>query len=131
MSELSGTVPVPATIEEYHATGHRPLDLADIAGHQHPLVIRGLVRNWLVVKLARQSDTAFAQRLAEPDNGTDVTTLLLSPEADGIIGYTPDLDGFSYRRFKVPGTLGVGRLAYCLRSLSAGFARIAIAQACR
>ena len=99
MSEHSGTIPAPAAIEEYRVSGDHPFDLDAVVARGRPLVIRGLVREWHIVKLAQQSDTAFAQRLAELDNGGDVTTLLIAPEGDGIIGYTPDLSGFNYQQF--------------------------------
>ncbi|MDO1530571.1 cupin-like domain-containing protein [Fulvimonas sp. R45] len=111
MSEASGAMPAPAAIEEYRPDGDRPFGLDDVVGRERPLVIRGLVRDWPIVQLARQSDTAFAQRLAQLDSGADVSTLMIEPEADGIIGYTPDLEGFCYRHFKVPLTLGLQRLA--------------------
>ena len=103
-ASLSGTAP----IEECAA---RAFDLYAAVARGTPMVIRGLVRDWPIVEAALQSDTAFAQRLAELDNGADVTTLLLAPEADGIIGYTDDLADFNYRHFKVPITLGLQRLA--------------------
>ncbi|EIM03443.1 pass1-like protein [Rhodanobacter sp. 115] len=111
MSELSRATPAPAAIEEYQAGGDRPFGLDDVLGRERPLVIRGLVRDWPIVKLARQSDTAFAQRLAELDNGADVSTLMIEPDADGIIGYTADMSDLSYQHFKVPVTLGLQRLA--------------------
>lgn len=110
----------PSPIEEY-AGDSRTFDPAEAVAHARPLVIRGLVRDWPIVKLAQQSDTAFAQRLAELDNGADVTTLLIGPEADGIIGYTPDMGDFNYKHFKVPVTLGLQRLAkYSRREHSPG-----------
>ncbi|WP_243050441.1 cupin-like domain-containing protein [Dyella sp. RRB7] len=111
MSEYADAVPAPAAIEEYHAVPGRPLGLEDLIGRARPLVIRGLVRDWPVVKLALESDTAFAQGMAQWDNGGDVSTLMIAPEADGMIGYTPDMSGFSYQHFKVPVTLGLQRLA--------------------
>ena len=111
MSEPSSATPVPAAIEEYHPVDGRPFSLDDLVGHDRPLVIRGLVRDWPIVKLALRSDTAFAQRLAELDNGTDVSTLMVASEAAGAIGYAAELDGFSYQHFKVPLTLGLQRLA--------------------
>jgi hypothetical protein len=111
MSELSRATPAPAAIEEYQAGGDRPFGLDDVLGRERPLVIRGLVRDWPIVKLARQSDTAFAQRLAELDNGADVSTLMIVPDADGIIGYSADMSDLSYQHFKVPVTLGLQRLA--------------------
>ena len=102
------TEPQAAPLDECAA---RDFDLAAAVARGKPLVIRGMVRDWPLVKLALQSDTAFAQRLAELDNGTDVTTLLIAPDADGIIGYTPDFSDFNYQHFKVPLTLGLQRLA--------------------
>jgi hypothetical protein len=110
MNAPAAPVPPPARIEEYQGDP-RARDFAAMVACGRPLVIRGLVRGWPIVKLALQSDTAFAQRLAELDNGTDVTTLLIAPDADGIIGYTADLGDFNYQHFKVPITLGLQRLA--------------------
>lgn len=110
MSAANATLSRAAPVEEYSGDP-RAFDLAAVIARGRPLVIRGLVRDWPIVQLARQSDTAFAQRLAELDNGADVTTLLIAPEAEGIIGYTPDLDDFNYQHFKVPVTLGLQRLA--------------------
>ncbi len=99
-----------APIEEY-AGDPRAFDAAGAIAQARPLVIRGLVRDWPIVKLARQSDTAFAQRLAELDSGADVDILMVAPEAEGVIGYTPDLGDFNFKHFKVPLTLGLQRLA--------------------
>lgn len=111
-----------AAIEEYRETG-QSLRLDDLLGRDRPLIIRGLVSDWPVVKLAQQSDTAFAQQLAAWDSGADVTTLQIAPDADGIIGYTPDMSGFSYQHFKVPLTLGLQRLAkYSRREGAPGLA---------
>ncbi|HEX5353298.1 MAG TPA: cupin-like domain-containing protein [Rhodanobacteraceae bacterium] len=110
MNAPESSTPSAAPIEEYSG-GPGALDVAEIAENARPLVIRGLVRNWPIVKLALRSETAFAQRIAELDNGTDVTTLMIAPEAEGIIGYTPDLRDFNYQHFKVPLTLGLKRLA--------------------
>lgn len=86
-------------------------DLDTIVGRGRPLVLRGLVRDWPVVKLARQSDTAFAKYLASLDNDTPVDTLLMPPEAEGIVGYNADMSGFNYTHYRIPLTLGLRRLA--------------------
>jgi hypothetical protein len=110
MSAATVMVPDAAPLDEY-AGDPRDFDLAAVVARGKPLVVRGLVRDWPIVKLALQSDTAFAQRLAELDSGADITTLLVAPEAEGIIGYTPDMSGFNYQHFRVPLTLGLQRLA--------------------
>lgn len=112
-----------AAIEEYRVDGEHPLELGELLAGGRPRVIRGLVRDWPLVRLAQQSDTAFAQRLAELDNGADVDTLMLAPEAEGLVGYTPDLAALNYRHFKVPITLGLQRLAsYSRREQAPGLA---------
>lgn len=110
MSTTTAAIVESAPLEECCGDPHS-FDLAAVVANGKPLVIRGLVRDWPLVKLARQSDTAFAQRLAQLDNGHDITTLLIEPEAEGIIGYKPDFSDFNYQHFKVPLTLGLQRLA--------------------
>jgi hypothetical protein len=101
---------MPAAIEECHSTD-RPIALDDIVGRDRPLVMRGLVSDWPMVALARQSDTAFAMRLAEFDNGTPVDALLLPPGEEGAIGYNANFDGFNYEHHRVSVTQGLQRLA--------------------
>ena len=111
MSEGSSAVPAPAAMEECRVDASHPFDPRILVDRDRPLAIRGLVRDWPIVKLALQSDTAFAQRLAELDNGTDVSTLMVAPEAEGIVGYSADLGDMNYQHFKMPVTLGLQRLA--------------------
>ena len=101
---------MPSAIDEFQAGDHA-LDQDDLANREKPLVIRGLCPNWPVVAAARESDTAFATRLAGYDNGTEVDTLLMAPEENGVIGYNPQMDGFNYRHFRVPVTEALQRLA--------------------
>lgn len=100
----------PDAIEELRYTG-QTIDLDDITGRGQPLVIRGLVKDWPVVRLARQSDSDFAKYLAKLDNGTAVDTLLMPSQADGIVGYQADLSAFNFEHFQVPVTKGLQRLA--------------------
>lgn len=103
-----------ASIAEY-ANG-RPADphsfaLADAVAAARPLVIRGLCRDWPLVRAARESHSAFAQALAALDNGASVDVLHMPPEAGGVVGYNAALDGFNYRHFKVAVTEALARLA--------------------
>ncbi|HET7299957.1 MAG TPA: cupin-like domain-containing protein [Oleiagrimonas sp.] len=110
MSAAAGSMPDPSAIEEF-AGDPRTLDLATLVARDRPLLIRGLVREWPLVRHARESASAFAKALAAMDSGVDVDTLRLPPEADGHIGYSPAMDGFNYRHFRVPLTQGLQRLA--------------------
>lgn len=122
---------MPAAIDEFHANDHA-FSHADLGGRDRPLVIRGLCGDWPVVLDARESDTAFAKRLAGYDNGSDVDTLLMAPQEKGVIGYNADMDGFNYRHFRVSVTAALQRLAsYSRREDAPGVAlQSALIEAC-
>ncbi|WP_426689247.1 cupin-like domain-containing protein [Rhodanobacter ginsengiterrae] len=101
---------MPVAIEEYRPSG-QALGLEEIAGHDRPLVLRGLCADWPLVRLARQSDTAFAQQLAGWDNGADVNVLRLPPAEGGVVGYDASCTGFNYEHFQVSVTQVLQRLA--------------------
>lgn len=99
-----------AAIEEVRLTG-QAITLKEIVDREQPLVLRGLCRDWPIVALARQSDSAFAKGIAECDNGTPVDALLIAPGAQGVIGYNAAMDGFNYEHFRVSVTEVLQRLA--------------------
>ncbi len=102
--------PIPAAIEEVRLSG-QAITLEQIVGYGPPLVLRGLCRDWPIVALARQSDSAFAKGLARYDNGTPVDALLMAPGERGVIGYNAAMDGFNYEHFRVSITDVLLRLA--------------------
>lgn len=85
--------------------------LADAVAAARPLVLRGLCRDWPLVQAARRSHGEFAQALAAFDNGSPVDVLHMPPDAEGVVGYNPEIDGFNYRHFKVGVTEALQRLA--------------------
>lgn len=101
---------MPAAIDEYRDTGQL-LGLDDLVARERPLVIRGLCRAWPMVAWAKQSDTAFAQGLAQSDNGSEVDALLMPATEDGVVGYNADFDGFNYAHHRISITQGLQRLA--------------------
>lgn len=121
----------PAAIEEYGVSASS-ISLEEITGRDRPLVIRGLVDDWPIVKLAKQSDTAFAKYLAAQDNDTPIDVLVVPPEAEGFVGYNADMTGFNYERYRIPLTLGLRRLArYSRDGSKAGLAiQSALISAC-
>lgn len=104
-----------AAIAEIRIAG-QPVVLRELLERADPLVLRGLCRDWPLVKLARQSATAFAQELARHDNGTPVDALLIAPDAHGTIGYDAEMAGFNYEHFRVSVTDVLQRLAAYSRS---------------
>ncbi|RYE67523.1 MAG: cupin-like domain-containing protein, partial [Oxalobacteraceae bacterium] len=75
-----------APIAEF-ANDARDFALADAMAGGVPLVIRGLCRDWPLVREACRSQGAFAQALAALDAGTPVDVLHMPPEAGGVLGY--------------------------------------------
>lgn len=106
---------MPIEIAEVHVADQHVV-LHEVLARAQPLVLRGLCRDWPLVRLARRSDTAFAQELARHDNGTPVDALLLAPEADGVIGYDEEMSGFNYAHFRVSVTEVLQKLAAYSRS---------------
>jgi len=96
---------MPTPIEE------GPLTANQLMESGRPRVIRGLCREWPIVKLAQQSDTSFAKEIVRHDNGTPVDALRMPLGEDGIVGYAPDLESFNYQRFRVPVSEVLQRLA--------------------
>jgi hypothetical protein len=105
---------MPNAIEEFHHSG-QTIELRALTDRARPLVLRGLCLDWPLVKLARQSDTAFAQALASHDNGAAVDALLMAADADGLVGYNAAMDGFNYEHFRVSVTQVLQRLAHYSR----------------
>src|SRR6478735_8993023 len=87
------------------------LTLERIVVRAQPVVLRGLCADWPLVRLARESDTTFAQELVRHDNGAPVDALLLAADADGTIGYDARMQGFNYEHFHVSVTDVLQRLA--------------------
>ena len=99
---------MPCAIEELPLSD---FTLERIVDAGRPWVLRGLCRDWPLVKLALQSDTACGQGLVAYDNGTPVDALLMRPDAGGVVGYNAAMDGFNYRHFRVSVTQVLQRLA--------------------
>lgn len=113
---------MPTPIEEIPGP-FSSITIGDFVYRDRPLVLRGMVDDWPLVELARESDTAFARRLAEWDTGTPVDTLLIPPGENGLVGYNADLTGFNYEHHRVSLTQGLQRLAqYSREHSTAGLA---------
>ena len=95
-------------IEEFADNG-RAFAREDLIGRELPLVIRGLARQWPLVR-ERLTDAQFVARLIAFDNGTPVDALVMRPEEDGVIGYNAGFDGFNYEHHRVSIGKGLQRL---------------------
>jgi hypothetical protein len=68
----------------------------EIVTQYRPAILRGLVKDWPVVRQAKTSPEAFCHYLSALDNGADVDAILLAPEERGRIFYDSNMDGFNY-----------------------------------
>lgn len=63
-----------------------------------PVVFRGLVRDWPVVRAGRTRPDALADYLKRLDGGASLRCMTGAPEIDGRFFYTEDLGGLNFRR---------------------------------
>lgn len=63
-----------------------------------PLLLKGLVSDWPVVKAGRQSPQAAADYIRQFYSGDRVTAFFAAPEVRGKVGYNEDLTGFNFER---------------------------------
>lgn len=90
-------------IEERHGLDPAALP-EDVLQSTRPLVLRGLVSDWPVVRVARQSDTDLVEYLRGFDARRPVIFLTAPRAADGRFFYNEDLSGFNFERHR--GMLG-------------------------
>jgi len=102
-------------IEEFRYDGQAGA-LETISAGERPLIVRGLVKHWPLVKAASESDQAFALHLMAADNGTPVDALLMPPEAGGVVGYHGDMEGFNFERHRVTVTQALQKLLQFARA---------------
>ncbi|NIJ20876.1 hypothetical protein FHS95_002568 [Sphingomonas naasensis] len=83
----------------------REITLPDAAAFQRdvvdgyaPVVMRGLVRDWPVVRAGDESVEAIAAHLLGFDRGASAEAFVGAPEIAGRFFYAPDLKGFNFER---------------------------------
>lgn len=75
--------------------------LRDLVAEARPVVIRGLVADWPLVRLAGDP-RALSRRLLAMDRGARVAALSGPPGARGRLFYDADMAGFNFRRLDLP-----------------------------
>src|SRR5690348_5900375 len=69
-----------------------------------PVVMKGLVRDWPVVRAARESPRALADALRGFDRGRQVIVVERPAGSTGHLFYNPQMNGFNFTR--TPGHIG-------------------------
>lgn len=79
-----------------------PLDAAtfrtDILPAAQPVVLRGQVADWTVVRAARESPQALVECIRRYDRGTEVDVLEAAASTGGRLFYDEELTGFNFER---------------------------------
>lgn len=88
--------PAANPIDEVAATSLQPLP-DDILQSPRPLVLRGLVADWPLVRAAQQSAQDAADYLRRFAGSTTVRAMLGPPEINGRFFYNADLSGFNFK----------------------------------
>ncbi len=70
----------------------------EILSSTQPLMLRGLVAHWPVVRAARESTRATAEYIQRFDKGIPLTAYVAPAEAGGRIFYNDDYTGFNFER---------------------------------
>lgn len=74
----------------------------EVLSRGEPCVLRGLVREWPVVRAAAASPRAATDYLARFDSGAPVDAIMTPPEVQGRVFYNADMSGFNFVRNRVP-----------------------------
>lgn len=70
----------------------------EILPQGEPVLMRGLVRDWPIVKAGLASPQDFCSYLRRFDRGASVTTMMGAPGIGGRFFYSDDLTGFNFRQ---------------------------------
>lgn len=75
-----------------------PDDLAEAQAGAQPVVLRGLVRSWSAVRMAREGNSALSGYLTQCDIGAEAVTFVGPPEIRGRFSYDHTLRGLNFER---------------------------------
>jgi len=87
-------------IREVEVVGSRALP-AEVLASTEPLVLRGLVAHWPVVRAARESAEAATRYLLGFYKDATVGAMLGAPDIEGRFFYNEDLSGFNFKPVKI------------------------------
>ena len=87
-----------ASVQELDGDPNPDAIPADILQSAEPLLLKGLVADWPVVKAARESDQAAVDYLKSFYENATVGSFIGPPGGDGRVFYNAEMTDFNYRR---------------------------------
>ena len=91
-STMTASLP---SLPEMHGVDRARFEAEVLPGNT-AVVLRGVAADWPAVAKGRESPIAFAQYLADLDNGTPVGGLMTRPEEGGRLFFDATMTGFNY-----------------------------------
>lgn len=79
-----------------------PYTIDHLVKAQKPVVLKGLVKHWPLVQMAKENPTQMLQYIVDHDSGTEVDAIMLRPECGGRVFYNETLDGFNFIKNRLP-----------------------------
>lgn len=103
-------------ITEIAASSTTPVDLAAVLRRDQPVVLRGLIRDWPIVAIARQGPEAANAYLQSFYNGAPVGVIRGDPAIRGKFFYRQDMRGVNFGRDTAPFDVAMQLLLTEMRS---------------
>ncbi len=101
-------------VRERHDVAIDAIPYADLLAGQAPVILRGVARDWPLVRQARESDAAAIDYLQGFDSGQPVVGFTGAPEIGGRFHYDAALTGFNFEGARVGMTAFLERLREAL-----------------
>ena len=79
-----------------------PYTIDHLVKAHKPVVLKGLVKHWPLVQMAKENPTQMLQYIVDHDSGTEVDAIMLRPECGGRVFYNETLDGFNFIKNRLP-----------------------------
>lgn len=94
-------LPVAHKVREVHGADPRALP-DEVLGSAQPLLLRGLVSSWPIVRVGREGPEAALNYLRRYARDAQVTMMVGEPSTGGRLFYNDDFSGFNFRNERPP-----------------------------
>jgi hypothetical protein len=108
-----------ASVPEIRGLTLDAIPYAELLESRQPAILKGVVKEWEIARLGRQSPQAVMDYLGAFDSGRPVVGYTGAPEIDGRFFYDPEMRGLNFEGKRVPLKEFLGRIAQHLEDPSA------------
>ena len=108
-----------ASVPEIRGLTLDTIPYAELLESRQPAILKGVVKEWEIARLGRQSPQAVMDYLSAFDSGRPVVGYTGAPEIGGRFFYDPEMRGLNFEGKRVPLNEFLGRIAQHLEDPSA------------